>query len=101
MVVVGGEVSESGDCKGRIEDPLVGGFHIEQNNDGLSDDQVAASVVESDVREEVVKGLSELRVGLASENEGSSGGPSSIPGCGGGSCPPATSCSAAKACFPC
>ncbi|KAJ1440718.1 OTU domain-containing protein 5 isoform X4 [Sesbania bispinosa] len=88
-VVVGDEVLESGECnKARSEDPLLGGHHFEQHNDGSCDDEVGA-VVESDVKEEVVvKGLSGLRERLASEIEGSSGDAVPHPGGGGGSCPP-------------
>lgn len=91
-VVVGGgvsdEVLESGD-KGKSEEVL-----IEQGGGGdgsACDDDVAVSaVVENDVREEIVKGLSGLRDG---ENEGLSEDSSSlipvvIGGGGGSSCPP-------------
>jgi len=82
VVVVSDEVLESGD-KGKSEE----GVHFEQG-DGSCEDDVAA-VVESDVREEIVKGLSGLRVGerVVSESEGSSGDSSSLL-VGGGSCPP-------------
>ncbi|TKY67047.1 OTU domain-containing protein 5-A [Spatholobus suberectus] len=88
VVVAAEEVLESGECnKGRSEELL-----IEHGGDGSCDDDVAGSVVvESDVREEIVKGLSGLRVGerVVSESEGSSGDSSSPPvGGGGGSCPP-------------
>lgn len=82
-VVVGDEVLEAGECdKARIEDSLVGGVTIQsEQKDGSCDDEEVVSVVESDVREEVVvKGLSGLRI------EGSSGGGAA--GAGGGSCPP-------------
>lgn len=83
VVVVSDEVLESGD-KGKSEE----GVHFEQG-DGSCEDDVAAVVVESDVREEIVKGLSGLRVGerVVSESEGSSGDSSSLL-VGGGSCPP-------------
>ncbi|XP_027344941.1 OTU domain-containing protein 5 isoform X2 [Abrus precatorius] len=70
--VVGDEVLESGD-KGKCEDVF------EQ-----SDDEMAA-VVENDVREEIVRGLSGIRA--SSEIEGSSVDPSLVPA-SGGSCPP-------------
>ncbi|XP_061343831.1 OVARIAN TUMOR DOMAIN-containing deubiquitinating enzyme 6-like isoform X2 [Gastrolobium bilobum] len=95
-VVVGDELLESGECnKVKSEDLLmVGGRHFEQQNDGSCDDEVA--VVENDIKEEfgcpreLVKGLSGVRVSerFVSENEGSSGFPSSLPGSGGSSCPP-------------
>lgn len=84
VVVVSDEVLESGD-KGKSEE----GVHFEQG-DGSCEDDVAAVVVESDVREEIVKGLSGLRVGerVVSESEVSSGDSSSLLVGGGGSCPP-------------
>ncbi|CAJ1979125.1 unnamed protein product [Sphenostylis stenocarpa] len=84
-VVVSDEVSESGD-KGKSEDSL----HFEKGDGSCDDDMAAAAVVESDVREEIVKGLSGLRVGerVVTESEGSSGDSSSHPVGGGGSCPP-------------
>lgn len=88
-VIVGSiseEVLETGD-KGKSEEVL-----IEQDGDDsvIDDDVAAAAVVESDVREEIVKGL---RIGerVVSESEDSSGDCSSqLPvGSGGGSsCPP-------------
>lgn len=83
--VVSDEVLESGD-KGKSDESV----HFEQG-DGSCDDGVAAAVVvESDVREEIVKGLSGLRVGerVVSESEVSSGDSSSLLVGGGGSCPP-------------
>lgn len=86
VVAVPDEVLESCD-KGKTEESV----HFEQG-DGSCDDDVAAAaavVVESDVREEFVKGLSGLRFGerVVAECEGSSGDSSSLP-LGVGSCPP-------------
>ncbi|KAK7263423.1 hypothetical protein RJT34_31013 [Clitoria ternatea] len=95
--VVGDEVLESGDCnKGKSEELLICGVHFVQSDGSCEDEVVAAGggsvVAENDVREEIVKGLSGLRVSerLGSENEDSSGDPSGFPGGGGGggSCPP-------------
>ncbi|WVZ03888.1 hypothetical protein V8G54_024694 [Vigna mungo] len=84
-VVVGGDVLESDD-KGKSEESI----HFEQA-DGSCDNGVttATAVVESDIREEFVKGLSGLRIGErnVAVSEGASGDSSSLP-VGGGSCPP-------------
>jgi len=85
VVVVPDDVLESGD-KGKSEESV----HFEQVDGSCNDDvAAAAAVVESDVREEFVKGSSGLRVGdrLVAESEGASGDSSSLP-FGGGSCPP-------------
>ena len=102
VVVVGDEVLESSECsKGKSDELLMSGsgIHFDQGDDGSScDDDVAAVVVEKDVKEEVVcprelvKGLSGVRIServAASENEGSIGGSCSLPSGGGvSSCPP-------------
>ncbi|XP_022634290.1 OTU domain-containing protein 5 isoform X2 [Vigna radiata var. radiata] len=84
-VVVGDDVLESDD-KGKSEESI----HFEQP-DGSCDNGVttATAVVESDIREEFVKGLSGLRIGErnVAVSEGASGDSSSLP-VGGGSCPP-------------
>ncbi|CAL0329020.1 unnamed protein product [Lupinus luteus] len=84
-VVVSEEVENNGDfSKANSDDLLTGNLHFEQN-DGSCDDE--AVVVEKDVKEvAVVKGLSGLRI--ASENEGKSGGSSSLAVGSGSSCPP-------------
>jgi len=86
VVVVPDDVLESGD-KGKSEESV----HFEQGEGSCDDDvtTAAAAVVESDVREEFVKGLSGLRVGerVVAESEGANGDSSSLP-VGGGSCPP-------------
>ncbi|OIW08483.1 hypothetical protein TanjilG_03159 [Lupinus angustifolius] len=84
-VVVSEDVCDSGDFNKAKSDGLsTGNLHFQQN-DGSCDDEVV--VVEKDVKEEnVVKVLSRLRI--ASENEGTSVGSSSLASGSGSSCPP-------------